>query len=85
MSDYFGDVFDKMSDYFRDVFDKHCGLCKGYNSQQCLLQMLEKWKNSFDKGRVFDALLSDLSKAFDFLDHELLTAKLNAYVLFSQL
>lgn len=28
-------------------------------------KMLEKWKNSADKSRVFGALLIDLSKAFD--------------------
>ena len=36
-------------------------------------------KNSLDKKRVVGALLMDLSKAFDCLDHELLIAKLNAY------
>ena len=38
-----------------------------------------KFINSVDKGKAFGALLTDLSKAFDCLDHELLTAKLNAY------
>ena len=41
--------------------------------------MPEKWKKSVDNGKAFGALLTNLSKAFDCLDHELLIAKLNAY------
>ena len=41
--------------------------------------MLEKWKRSVDNSKLFGALLTDLSKAFDCLNHELLIAKLNAY------
>ena len=69
-----------MSVYF-DTFlsDQQCGFRKGYSTQHCLLNLLEKWKTSFDKSKVFGALLTDLSKAFDCLDHELITAKLNAY------
>ena len=29
--------------------------------------------------KVFGALLTDLSRSFDSIDHELLTAKMNAY------
>ena len=40
---------------------------------------MKTWKRSTDKGKVFSALLTDLSKAFDCLDQELLTARLNAH------
>ena len=52
---------------------------KANNTQHCLLTMLKKWKKHVDKGKVFSALLTDFSKAFDCLDHESLAAKLNAY------
>ena len=41
--------------------------------------MLEKWKKVVDTKNVFGALLTDLSKAFDCLPHDLIIAKLNAY------
>ena len=41
--------------------------------------MLQKWEQADDNGQIFGALLTDLSKAFDCLNHELLIAKLNAY------
>ena len=41
--------------------------------------MLEKWKRAVDQGKVFSALITDLSKAFDCLSYESITAKLNAY------
>ena len=44
----------------------------------CLLAMLEKWRSAVDNKKTFWALLTDLSKAFDCLSHELLT-KLHAY------
>ena len=58
---------------------QQCGFRKGCSTQYCLLVMLEKWKNGVNKGKCFGALLMDLSKAFDFLSHELLIAKLHAY------
>ena len=56
-----------------------CGFRKGYNAQHCLLAMIEKWKKAVDNGNVFGVLLTDLSKAFDFLPHDLIITKLNSY------
>ena len=70
-------MFKEMSQFFDKIFSKYqCGFRKGFSTQQCLLAMLEKWKRSIDNGKSFGALLTDLSKAFDCLDHELLIAKL---------
>ena len=52
--------------------------CKGYSTQYCLSTLLKKWKSAIDKGKSFGALLTDLSKTFDCLSHELLLAELHA-------
>ena len=57
-----------------------CGYRKGFNTQYALVAMIEKWKKCLDgDGGFAGAILMDLSKAFNTLNHELLIAKLNAY------
>ena len=56
-----------------------CGFRKGYNTQYALLPMIEKWKQYLDNNGHAGAILMDLSKAFDTINHELLIAKLEAY------
>ena len=41
--------------------------------------MIDKWKKAIDSNKVFGAILTDLSKAFDCISHDLLIAKLHAY------
>ena len=55
------------------------GFRKNYNTQYCLTYMLEKWKNTLDKGKHVGAVSMDLSKAFDTINHGLLIAKLEVY------
>ena len=56
-----------------------CGYRKGYSAQHALLAMIEKWRISLDKKGYSGAILMDLSKAFDTINHDLLLAKLHAY------
>ena len=54
-------MFKQITQFFDKIFSKYqCGFRKGFSPQQCLLAMLEKWKRSVDKGKVFEALLTDL-------------------------
>ena len=55
------------------------GFRKGYSTQQRLLAMLEKQRSAVDNKKTFEVLLTDLSKTFDCLSHELLLAKLHAH------
>ena len=55
------------------------GFRKKYNMQYCLTYMLEKWKNTLDKGKHVGAVFMDLSKAFDTINHDLLISKLDTY------
>ena len=48
----------------------------GFSSQNCLLLMMEKFKEAIDKRNQLGALIVDLLKAFDCIHHKLLIAKL---------
>ena len=50
-----------------------CCYRNGSSTQQALLTVIEKWKNILDKKRHRGAVLMVLSKAFDTLNHDLLT------------
>ena len=57
----------QISNFYEDIFSKYqCDFRKGYSAQHYLLVMIEKWKNIVDYGRVFGALLTDLSIVFEY-------------------
>ena len=72
-------MYNQIYPYFDTLISKfQCGFRKGFNAQYCLLAMIEKCK-TLDKGGETGAVLTDLSKAFDYINHNLLIAKLDVY------
>ena len=73
-------LYDQINEYFQPLFSKlQCGFRKGHNAQHCLLVLFEKCRKVLDKRGFAGLLLTDLSKAFDCIDHKLLIANLHAY------
>ena len=73
-------MYNQIYPYFDTLFSNfQCGFRKGFNAQHCLLAMIEKWHKTLDKVGETGAVLADLSKAFECIDHNLLIAKLDAY------
>ena len=70
----------QLNEYFAKCLSKfQCGFRKGFSTQHCILVMIEKLRKIRDEKGVFAAVLTDLSKAFDCIPHQLRIAKLSAY------
>ena len=78
-------LYNQLCSYFDNILSPN-QFCfrKGHSSQQWVLVMIKKFKESIDKGHQFSALLIDLSKTFYCIDHKPLIPKLHSYeILFS--
>ena len=81
----FSKVFERLlhnqiSNFMELNFSKFLtGFRKKHNTQHALLMMIETWKSKLNVGHKIGAIIMDLSKAFDTLNHDLLLAKLSAY------
>ena len=73
-------LYEQINGYFDTLLSNiQCGFRKGHSSQHSLLVLIEKWRQSLDLNQSAGFLLTDLSKAFDCIRHDLLIAKCYAY------
>ena len=65
-------LYNEIPSFMDQFLSKHQS---GFGYPALPLVMLEKWKKAVDTKNIFGALLTDLSKAFDCLPHDLIIAK----------
>ena len=81
----FSKIFEKLiylqlNNYMQNKFSIYLtGFWTQHGTQHTLLKMIETWKTKLNMGRKIGVIYMDLSKTFDRLNHELLTAKLKCY------
>ena len=75
-----GLLAEQMTCHFQGIFDHYLSAFrKTYGCQSILLKLVEDWRHALDNKMIVGAILTDLSKAFDSLHHNLLVEKLKAY------
>ena len=69
-------MFNEISLYIDKYLSPYLfGYRKGHITEQCLVVMTELWSKALDNKKSAGGILTDLSKAFDCLNHNLLIAK----------
>ena len=63
----------------QSLFLYMCGYRKGFSTRNGLLPLIKNWKKVLDNKVYGGAVLTELSKAFDTINHDLLIAKLHVY------
>ena len=66
-------MHDQISQYINSFLTPYL-----FGTQQALLSLIEKWKIELDSKGCGGAVLMDLPKAFDTINHDFLIAKLHA-------
>ena len=73
-------IHSRISHYFDDIFHEHVfAYRKNHETDIALLSLTEQWRKELDQHNIIGIVPMDLSKAFDTLPHDLITAKCKSY------
>ena len=73
-------ILDQSTTYFKSMLSEfRSAYRKQYSCQHVLLRMIETWRKYLNENKIVGTTLTNLSKAFNSLPHDLLVAKLEAY------
>ena len=75
-------VYNKIHDFISDhnvLYDHQYNFRKGRSTQHAIITLFDRITKSQDMGDMVIAILIDLKKAFDTVDHKILHRKLYAY------
>ena len=61
------------------LYEKQYGFQTSHSTEQAILLLVNQLYQSFDESKFTLGILIDLSKAFDTVDHKILTKKLKSY------
>ena len=73
-------IYNQLSDYSDSFLNNVlCGFRKAHSTLHALFKLLRSWQQVLDNGGFIVTILMDLSKAYEYIPHNLLTAKLECY------
>ena len=72
-------IDDQLNEYLEQYLNSLLGSFREvHSSQYALFRLLQEWQNKLDKSGFVGTIFMDLSNAYEYLPHDLLTAKFEA-------
>ena len=73
-------LYDQLNAYLEHYLNSLlCGFRKAHSTQHALFRLLQAWQKELTNSGFIGTILMDLSKAYDYLPHDLFIAKFEAY------